>query len=949
MTISDLYQAYRKAKQEAWRDRLFSQAEEFAAYEKHLTRNLGRLLGRLNRDDSWANDLTFWGEATFYLKSAEAPASPPRVVRSSLPPGKLRSVEFRRVLRPSVDAHIVSALWIRHAGDYMDSNLSRCARGNRLRRLKGQFFLPGEYHVHATEIFKSYHRQYSEWRDDALRTALAQLKKQSPVTLITLDISRFYESVDPEIFRTRGSLESLLGSPIDAQSFKWRFHRAFISGLILIARSYGGEQRLLRGIPIGLSASHLLANIALAPLDRRIIAMRPLYYGRYVDDLIVVLRASQAAKQPSALLQKLGAKVDSKWRLHITPCGRGEYIVKEEKTRVFELAPDGGEEVISAIRKAASEITSEARLFPDFTRTSPSEEALLEVTGADGLTTGILRVGDAVTLRRLSLGVMLSRYEAMGKFVSPQTWARQRDRLYRVAKHQLFRADRLVEYGHYLLRLITFAAAMGDLPALRTFVRSLLRSLTRVKQDTEEIRSAEAYEAVMRRNARDALLKGVGTSRRRALYSTATTLVRRLATNSTNEGENAVQRKAKAIFDADLAWTPVKTTILDPQAQKASTEVLDIDQLTSVDDPAEAQRRRDVTEFVDTVGGAGAFRRRLLFPTRPLTTLEISFAVRAAAGDARLWARYVHALRGVWVSPRWSADQVQGVITIPTGIPDGHNVGVAVASWLTSDQQWKAAAKGKPDLGYGRLKRLGRLLNMAIKMRGRPQYFVMPELSLPQSWVLWVAEFLARRGISTIAGLEYRAASGGKLVNEAALCLVDGRLGYVGGLSYHSQTKRRPAHNEESSLGAIKETFAEDASAPRTIWIHGDHAFGLLVCSELSNVGLLKWYRGKVDSLFVLSWNKDLRTFGSLLEAAAFENHCCAVLANNSLYGDSRVRIPYAKSYRRDALRVRGGLDDYVVGANVPVQDLRRAHHGKDGKKLFQPLPDGFMPARWRP
>ena len=133
------------------------------------------------------------------------------------------------------------------------------------------------------------------------------------------------------------------------------------------------------------------------------------------------------------------------------------------------------------------------------------------------------------------------------------------------------------------------------------------------------------------------------------------------------------------------------------------------------------------------------------------------------------------------------------------------------------------------------------------------------------------------------------------------------------------------------------------------VWQHGSHHFGVLVCSELSNIGTASRYRGHVDSLFVASWNRDLETFASLLDAIAFENHCFAILANERRYGDSRIRGPFKKRYMRDMVRVRGGLDDYVVGALIRLADLRNAHHRQDPAGIFLPLPDGFRPSSARP
>ena len=104
--------------------------------------------------------------------------------------------------------------------------------------------------------------------------------------------------------------------------------------------------------------------------------------------------------------------------------------------------------------------------------------------------------------------------------------------------------------------------------------------------------------------------------------------------------------------------------------------------------------------------------------------------------------------------------------------------------------------------------------------------------------------------------------------------------------------------------------------------------------------------RSNVDTLFVLSWNQDIESFGSLVEAAALDVHCYLALINNRKYGDSRVRAPFKKNWKRDQVRVKGGLDDYFVVTELDIDSLRsyQSHHepplGEDAK--FKPTPEGF-------
>jgi hypothetical protein len=119
-----------------------------------------------------------------------------------------------------------------------------------------------------------------------------------------------------------------------------------------------------------------------------------------------------------------------------------------------------------------------------------------------------------------------------------------------------------------------------------------------------------------------------------------------------------------------------------------------------------------------------------------------------------------------------------------------------------------------------------------------------------------------------------------------------------------------------------------------------------MVCSELQNSKDRIAFQGKIDSLFVLSWNQDLETFSALLEATALDVHAYSVLVNNRSYGDSRVRSPAKESFKRDLARIKGGENDYFVTVTLDLKSLRefqsRASRWTTEDDKFKPVPEGF-------
>lgn len=162
----------------------------------------------------------------------------------------------------------------------------------------------------------------------------------------------------------------------------------------------------------------------------------------------------------------------------------------------------------------------------------------------------------------------------------------------------------------------------------------------------------------------------------------------------------------------------------------------------------------------------------------------------------------------------------------------------------------------------------------------------------------------------------------------------------------YRQDKQRPAQHEEQELQRLAGIEMKPDKTWKTppIVQHGDFRFALLVCSELTNISYRAALRGEIDALFVPEWNQDTETFNALVESAALDIHTYIIQCNDRQYGDSRIRAQFKDSWRRDVLRVKGGISDYCVTGQIDVQALRRfqsSHRSANGP--FKPVPDGFV------
>lgn len=197
-----------------------------------------------------------------------------------------------------IELHILSVLWILEFGISLDSKLNDCCLGNRLLLNKEQKKV-----VKGSGLFKPYFKQYQKWRDDSVQVAKELLEKEKNVLFLNLDIRDYFHSVRipiKEIFKGR---TDKLAFFVADDNLKEVFLNVHLKYTALVGKHFqvpynfysnlkGSENGDLQEVilPIGLLSSYVLGNSYLKDFDKRINEkIKPAYYGRYVDDILIVL------------------------------------------------------------------------------------------------------------------------------------------------------------------------------------------------------------------------------------------------------------------------------------------------------------------------------------------------------------------------------------------------------------------------------------------------------------------------------------------------------------------------------------------------------------------------------------------------------------------------------------------------------------------------------------
>lgn len=213
-----------------------------------------------------------------------------------------------------IELHIISVLWIITSGKYYELDLPDNCYGNRLLLNKNKDKI-----VQGSSLFKPYYRQYQNWRDESVNTAKAILARGKNVLFLNLDIKDYFHSV-----RIKTSeLQATSGNKFPPLQGKYNLEDIFLNVHTIYTRLVGEQHTIPHKfidelekdnegnlkeviLPIGLLSSYVLGNYYLKKFDNNILGkIKPAYYGRYVDDILIVLEAPRTDFDENEILDEL--------------------------------------------------------------------------------------------------------------------------------------------------------------------------------------------------------------------------------------------------------------------------------------------------------------------------------------------------------------------------------------------------------------------------------------------------------------------------------------------------------------------------------------------------------------------------------------------------------------------------------------------------------------------
>ena len=226
----------------------------------------------------------------------------------------------------------------------------------------------------SNRCFEPYFENYSQWQKDAFRKLKKGLKNNNQL-MFSLDLKSFYYSVRFEF----SSLTMLLDHDSRLRDISFISHIEECIYLLytkLISKYKIGidTKESTTIFPIGLLSPIILRELYLYKFDQKIrTKLSPTHYGRYVDDMIIVLPSEVQSQNATSdyICNLLCQKGLIKRK---TPSNDQNYVfidfesiaIQQEKINCFFFEQNAANILIEVAEKQIRENSSEANLLPEF-------------------------------------------------------------------------------------------------------------------------------------------------------------------------------------------------------------------------------------------------------------------------------------------------------------------------------------------------------------------------------------------------------------------------------------------------------------------------------------------------------------------------------------------------------------------------------------------------------
>lgn len=857
------------------------------------------------------------------------------------------------IIDAPIEIHLLEFYWILKYGEKLEKSYRKNNFGNILDTKYSNI------NDTSTKTFKPYFSQYSNWRDTGIKKVQERHKNNEGSAILMLDITSYYYNVDFDF-------EHLLEYYVDV--LDWDEHSEFevVTNLIQsIFETFNSQISPLAtklkvsksALPIGLAISTLFANYYLSEFDKNLTKkLKPLYYGRYVDDIMIVFSEESFEdldKSDSLTAEFVKDNLISNYS--ILKKSKDEYLISDQnftisynskisiqldKMKLYILDKNGTPAIIENFIDNINRNSSEFRYLPEESKViSDFNKEAYSMLYSD--THNKLRSIEKFSGDKFGVSKYLAKVILTTKY-----WNDNREKLDILVEQidSFFSGIHSLEYFSLWEKIFTFYVINNRPDKIKSFYDRICENIPLVRAKGLGSISGKKLQMFLKKYCELSLIQACSLNLEildeiNGKVIDANDCLKLRETNLIKDNYiitpllNYVYgtNKLKNLMTLNLRCSKDKTNIscctncefceldLDVDKFKFSPRFIHYHEIQHYLFFLEAYKYKDgyFGDYVEKSNELYEMLNNYCINSKGEKSLNLS-----ATFLDHMNLRINH-------------------INIP-GVKLQTKLKVGVASIKVDSKNIQRSYLKTPNLSRDRFNSLVRLINY-IELTNS-DIIVLPEVSVPFAWIGLLTQFARKQQKCIIFGLEHIINR-----NNVALNLLATVLPYkVNGLNYSFLKLRLKNHyspDEVRLLKGYRYNIPTHIDMSYDLFQWNSCRFACFNCFELADIQHRSYFRSKVDFLTASEYNQDTNYFSSIVESVSRDVHCYFIQSNSSDFGDSRITKP-SQSYDKDIVKLKGGINDQIVVGEIDIQKLREFQYmeyelQKDDKS-FKPTPPNF-------
>ena len=801
---------------------------------------------------------------------------------------------------------VIDVAWLMLYGYKVDANLHSGCKGNRLDLRQSQSHIRK-----GNGLFAKYQNQYKKWWKDGLRIANSKLKKKENVSIVNFDIVNCYHSIDFDFEEFEDYFNANFPDLEMTTDPMWDVVKRIYESYWSITNQSGAEPLIgrnagKRAMPLCLLSAHVLSNWYLTPLDKFITEQNDiLYYGRYVDDCMVVLSTKSNSddvivsinQELNGLFNRNGKNVTFSFTNNPNDNGKYDHLLnftlQQDKLYVYRFDCQLPQESIEEFEQEQIERSSEFRFITDEADSSSNTElesvTLVETLDAQEEPGRRFKI---LSENKYKLAVYLSKLDCrLAKYPSSDKYKKEVEKVFNYFHDYLL-------IRHYPLweRMFTAFVLSNEIEMVAAFE-------AKIKHQIENMAVKDALfedEAEGLQNIKNTLLQHLRQS-----VLMAKSLRMYVFGDDTIYLDTFMNRMHYNVY-------PLQEFTDDYKKTGVSSNVYGLKYKRSF------FRYRWMPYYVKYYDIVCALSLKNKFdPTVFEKAYKIYWQLNLNIRDKNEWKSFFYNSkldeRDCEINPHFKEEFPPERLTVSVV-----NMDMEDSDPIDCLKRFGKYDEGKAYMMQGILDKITAIKNTDI--------FILPELSLPVYELREFCQYSAKNEIAYIAGMEY-VKKRNEVYNYIVTCLPITLYGQKDAIPViRLKNHYAPVEYKEFCWGKNKMIIPKNDKDWQILYHWKGHIFTSYYCFELADVKERSHFFSELDAIYSSVFNRDTYYFNNIAESTARDMHCYFILCNVSHYGDSRVTQP-TSNVKMNKMKVKGGNTEdnrcVVLSSCIDVKGLR--------------------------